>query len=78
MSWRDTQRFMKIASAVRGLGWTLGGLSLALGAFTVLDSEGDDALFVVRFVAVSLVVLLGVTHAAAWFIEKHAERVVVR
>ena len=78
MSWRDSQRFMKIAAAVRGFGWVLAAVALVFGAFAMLDSEGEDALFVLRFVGLMLAISIGVTHAASWFIEKHAERVVVR
>jgi hypothetical protein len=78
MSWRDSQRFMKIAATIRGAGWVVAAVALVFGAFAVLDSEGEDALSVMRFVALILAISIGATHAMSWFIEKHAERVVVR
>lgn len=78
MSWRDSQRFLRIASAVRGLGWTLSGLALAIGGFAVFDSEGEDALVVVKLLAAWFTVVICGTHGIAWMIEKHAARVVVR
>lgn len=56
----------------------LSAICLGLGAFTVFELEGDEALGVIRVVAVALVLLIGVSHVVSWLIEKHAERVVVR
>ena len=78
MSWRDSQRFMRIAAAVRALGWLLAAVILGAGAFAVFQMEGDEALFVVLAVAVSLIVVIALTQVVGWVIEKHAERVVVR
>lgn len=78
MSWRDSQRFLRIAGAVRALGWTLSGLALGIGGFAVFDSEGEDALIVVKLLAAWFTVVIGGTHVIAWMIDKHAARVVVR
>lgn len=78
MSWRDSQRFLRIASAVRTLGWTLCAIALGVGGFAVFDSEGEDALIVVKLLAAWFTVVIGGTHVIAWMVDKHAERVVVR
>ena len=78
MSWRDSQRFMRIASTVRGVGWTLTALIGGIGTYAVLESHQDDALGIIRITVLLLILVLGITHTAAWLIERHAERVVVR
>ena len=78
MSWRDSQRFMRIAAIVRGVGWTAAALCLAIGSFAIVETEGDEALFIVRVVAFTIAIVIAAAHIAAHFIEKHAERVVVR
>jgi hypothetical protein len=78
MSWRDSQRFLRIASVVRALGWALCALALAVGGVALFDTEGEDALLVVKLLAAWLTVVIAGSHIIAWMIEKHAERVVVR
>jgi hypothetical protein len=78
MSWPDSQRFMRFAAAVRGIGWGISALALLLGTYGVVTSESEEALVIIQCVAVVLTAVIGVSHVAAWFIERHAERVVVR
>lgn len=73
MAWVDSMRLRRRADIVRALGW--GNLLLCI-VWSVAEASEGLAVFAIA-VAWALVVM-ALTHGAAWAIDKHADRVVRR
>ena len=73
MAWVDTMRLRRRADKVRAFGW----LNLLLAVtWTVMHSS--EGFHVLTFTALWAAAAMGLTHAIAWVIDKHADRVVRR
>ena len=73
MAWIDSMRLKGRADRIRAVGWVNLLLSLILAVVQASDGAEVLALAVTWAAAV-----MGLTHGAAWMIDRHAERVVRR
>ena len=74
MFWNDRQRLYEIARGVRGFGWLLAILILVVGAVSA-TVDGEMGLLIRALWAAAV---LAVATAAAWLIDRYAERAATR
>ena len=73
MAWVDTMRLRRRADKIRTLGW----INLLLSvAWSVIHAS--DGFAMMALAALWSAVVMGVTYGIAWFVDKHADRVVRR
>lgn len=73
MAWVDSMRLRRRADKVRAVGWV--NLLLAV-VWSVIHAS--DGMAVLGFGVAWAAVILALTHAIAWMVDKHADRVVRR
>ena len=73
MAWVDTMRLRRRADKVRMVGWVNLFLSIA---WSVLHAA--DGFSVVAVAGVWAATIMALTYGIAWFIDRHADRVVRR
>ena len=71
MAWVDSMRLRRRADKLRAVGW----INLVI---TVIVSvlHASEGLAVLALACAWAAIVMGVTHGAAWMIDKHADRVV--
>jgi hypothetical protein len=78
MAWIDCMRLRRVATIIRGVGWTMSGLMFVVAAGTALTSDNEHALALFGVLSAASLIVLGITHALAWVIDKRGDRVVTR
>ena len=79
MAWVDCMRLRRVATIIRAVGWTVAGFMFSvavIGAFTV-DGDQTIAMFAVVGAAASIMVL-AITYALAWVVDRRGDRLVTR
>ena len=78
MAWVDCMRLRRIATIVRGVGWTISGLMFGFATITTFLLEGDHGLTLFALLTVASVLVLAVTYAVAWLVDRRGDRLVTR
>jgi len=78
MAWVDCMRLRRVATIIRGIGWTVAGLMFGGAALTAFLVESDQALAIFGVLSAASVVLLAITYALAWVVDRRGDRLVTR
>jgi len=71
MAWIDSMRLRRRADKIRAVGW----INLVI-SIIVSGLHASEGLGVFAVAGAWAAAVMGVTHAAGWMIDKHADRVV--
>ena len=78
MAWVDCMRLRRVASVVRGVGWSVSALIFVFAAGAAFLVEGDHGLVPFAVIAAASAAILAVTYAIAWALDRRGERLVTR
>lgn len=77
MAWIDCMRWRRMASIIRGIGWTFSGITFCSAAVATFGSDGDG-LHTFAVFAGGSVLVLGIAQGIAWFVDRQGDRLVTR
>jgi hypothetical protein len=78
MAWVDCMRLRRVATIIRAVGWSASGLMFTVAAGAAFVVESDQALPIFGVFATASLILLAITYALAWLVERRGERLVTR
>lgn len=78
MAWVDCMRWRRIASIIRGIGWTFFGVTLCSAAVATFGSESGDGLGTFALLTALSMLVLAIAYAIAWFVDRRGDRLVTR
>ena len=78
MAWVDCMRLRRVAMIIRASGWAVAGLIFATAALTGFTSEGDVALGIFGVLGAASGIVLAITYALAWLVDRRGDRLVTR
>lgn len=78
MAWVDCMRLRRVATVVRGVGWTVSALIFSFAAVLTFVTDNEHGLSVFAALAAVAMVVLAVTHGIAWAFDRRGERIVTR
>ena len=78
MAWIDCMRLRRVATIIRATGWTISGILFVVAAVTAFVSEGDHALGIFGVLGAASAIVLAITYALAWLVDRRGDRLVTR
>ncbi|HEX2828773.1 MAG TPA: hypothetical protein VHP37_20650 [Burkholderiales bacterium] len=78
MAWVDCMRLRRVATIIRSIGWTVAGLIFTYAAVATFLSEAENALAVFGVLGAASVIVLAITYALAWIVDRRGDRLVTR
>ena len=78
MAWVDCMRLRRVATIIRAAGWTISGIIFAVAAVAGFMVESDHSMAIFAVLGAASVVVLGITYALAWLVDRRGDRLVTR
>jgi peptidoglycan/LPS O-acetylase OafA/YrhL len=78
MAWVDCMRLRRVATVVRGVGWTVSAVIFSCAAVLTFVTENEHGLTIFVALAAVAIVVLAVSHGIAWAFDRRGERIVTR
>ena len=78
MAWVDCMRLRRVATIIRATGWSVSGVLFAFAAVATFMSEGDHALAFFGVLGAASGIVLAITYALAWIVDRRGDRLVTR
>ena len=78
MAWVDCMRLRRVATIIRTAGWTVSGLLFVIGVANSFTVESDQALATFGVLTAASLIVLAITYALAWIVDRRGDRLVAR
>jgi uncharacterized membrane protein YphA (DoxX/SURF4 family) len=78
MAWIDCMRLRRVATIIRAAGWTVSGVMFAVAAAAAFIVESDHAMAMFAILGVAAIIVLAITYALAWLVDRRGDRLVTR
>ena len=78
MAWVDCMRLRRVATIIRAVGWTVAGILFGGASITAFIIESDQTLTIFGVLSAASIVLLAITYALAWAVDRRGDRLVTR
>jgi hypothetical protein len=78
MAWIDCMRLRRVATIIRAVGWGVSGVMFAVAATAAFMVESDHAMAIFAVLGVASIILLAITYALAWVVDRRGDRLVTR
>jgi hypothetical protein len=78
MAWVDCMRLRRVATIIRAIGWTASGVMFTVAAAGAFLSESDQALTLFAVLTAASIIVLAITYALAWRVDRRGDRLVTR
>jgi hypothetical protein len=78
MAWVDCMRLRRVATIVRGIGWTVSVVIFGCAAVLTFVADNEHGLTIFAALGVVAMVVLGLTHGIAWAFDRRGDRIVTR
>jgi hypothetical protein len=78
MAWVDCMRLRRVATIVRGVGWTVSTVIFCCAAVLTFVTDNEHGLMIFAALSAVATVVLGLTYGIAWAFDRRGDRIVTR
>ena len=78
MAWIDCMRLRRVATIIRAAGWTVSGIMFAVAAVAGFVVESAHAMVMFGVLGAAAIIVLAITYALAWLVDRRGDRLVTR
>ena len=78
MAWIDCMRLRRVATIIRAAGWTVSGIMFVVAAIAGFMVESDHAMAMFAILGAASIIVLAITYALAWLVDRRGDRLVTR
>ena len=78
MAWIDCMRLRRVATVIRAAGWTVAGVMFAVAATAAFVVDTEHAMGIFAVLGAAALIVLAITYAFAWLVDRRGDRLVTR
>ena len=78
MAWVDCMRLRRVATIIRAVGWSTSGVMLAVAAVAAFIVDTDHVMAIFGVLGTASLIVLAITYALAWVVDRRGDRLVTR